>query len=129
MYQRPSPPATEAAAFEADYLVATLRARRDFTWAQRAATIAVLTGAPPDPKVAAPEFPEPRLRSFSLILARCESAATLLGWRKQIVPDQKRLLDAAVQRLREAAAQVAVRESVQPVTPQRAKFRPLSRVF
>jgi hypothetical protein len=63
-----------------------------------------------------------------LILARCESAATLLGWRKQIVPDQKRLLDAAVQRLQEAAAQVAVRESVQPVTPQRAKFRPLSRV-
>jgi hypothetical protein len=124
MFQRPNPPSTEAAAFEADYLAATLRARRDFTWAQRAAIIAVLNGTAPDPKVTGPETPEPKLRSFALILARCESAATLLSWRKQIVPDQKALLDAALQRLQCAATQVAIRPSVQPAPRPRANLRP-----
>jgi hypothetical protein len=118
MYCTAKPPLTEAAAYEADYLAATLRARRDFTWAQRSAVISVLNGAAPDPRITRPETPEPRLRSFSLILARCESAATLLGWRKQIVPDQKRLLDAAIQRLQEAAAQVTVRANVHPIAPK-----------
>jgi hypothetical protein len=45
-------------------------------------------------------------------MARCESAATLLSWRKQITPEQKRRLDAAIHCLQEAAAQVAVRASV-----------------
>jgi hypothetical protein len=115
MTDKPLPPPTEAAIFEAGYLASTLRARREFTWAQRAAIMKVLTGAAPDPRVAVPETPQPRLRSFALILARCESAATLLGWRKQISPEQKRRLDAAVHRLQEAAAQVAVRASVHPV--------------
>jgi hypothetical protein len=128
MYQRPSAPTTEAAAFEADYLAATLRARRDFTWAQRAAIIAVLNGAAPDPRVTSPETPEPGLRSFSLILARCESAATLLGWRKQIVPAQKSLLDAAIQRLQEAAAQVGVRANPQVTAHKPDKRVPLYRM-
>jgi hypothetical protein len=119
MTDKPLPPPTEAAIFEAGYLSATLRARREFTWAKRAAILSVLTAAAPDPRVAEPETPQPALRSFALIMARCESAATLLGWRKQITPEQKRRLDAAIHRLQEASAQVAVRASVHNVPPQR----------
>ena len=100
MYQILSTPANETDAFEAESLASTRRA-------------------------AAPETPQPALRSFALILARCESAATLLGWRKQITPDQKRRLDAAIRRLQEVAAQVAVRPSVPPRAMQRAKRSPL----
>ena len=82
MTDKPLPPPTEAAIFEAGYLAATLRARREFTWAKRAAILSVLTAAAPDPRVAEPETPQPALRSFALIMARCESAATLLGWRR-----------------------------------------------
>jgi hypothetical protein len=109
MTDKPLPPPTEAAIFESAYLASTLRARREFTWAQRAAILSVLTGAAPDPRVAPRETPQPALRSFALIMARCESAATLLGWRKQITPEQKRRLDSAIHHLQEAAAQVTVR--------------------
>jgi hypothetical protein len=119
MTDKPLPPPTEAAIFEAGYLAATLRARREFTWAKRAAILSVLTGSAPDPRVAEPDTPQPALRSFALIMARCESAATLLGWRKQITPEQKRRLDAAIYRLQEAAAQVAVRASVHNLPPSR----------
>ena len=119
MTDKPLPPPTEAAIFEAGYLAATLRARREFTWAKRVAILSVLTGAAPDPHVVEPETPQPALRSFALIMARCESAATLLGWRKQITPEQKRRLDAAIFRLQEASAQVAVRASVHNVPPNR----------
>ncbi len=119
MTDKPLPPPTEAAIFEAGYLAATLRARREFTWAKRAAVLSILTGAAPDPRVVEPESPQPALRSFALIMARCESAATLLGWRKQITPEQKRRLDAAIYRLQEAAAQVAVRASVHNLPPAR----------
>ena len=105
MYQILSTPANETDAFETEALASTRRGR----------------GA------ASPETPQPALRSFALILARCESAATLLGWRKQIVPDQKRLLDAAIQRLQEAAAQVSVRASIKPSPPKRDKFVPFYR--
>src|ERR1035437_170693 len=115
MTDKPLPPPTEASIFEAGYLASTYRARRDFTRAQRAAIVSVLTGAAPDPRIAVPENPQPKLRSFALILARCESAATLLGWRKQITPEQKQPLEAAIIRLQEAAAQVAVRPSAHSV--------------
>jgi hypothetical protein len=108
MNLKTSTPPNEAAVFEAGYMADTLRARRDFTWAQRAAVVGILTSATPDPRVAVPETPQPALRSFALILARCESAATLLGWRKEITSDQKVRLDAAIHRLLEAAAQVTV---------------------
>ena len=68
-----------------------------------------------------PGAPQPSLRSFALIVARAESAATLLGWRKQITPDQKRRLDAAIRRLQDAAARVEVRPAVRPAALQRAK--------
>ena len=103
MYQVLSTPANETDAFETEALASTRLGR----------------GA------ASPETPQPALRSFALILARCESAATLLGWRKQITPDQKRRLDAAIRRLQEAAAQVAVRPSVPPRAMQRIKRSPL----
>ena len=119
MTDKPLPPPTEAAIFEAGYLAATLRARREFTWAKRAAVLSVLTAAAPDPRVADPDSPQPALRSFALIMARCESAATLLGWRKQITPEQKRRLDAAIHRLQEASVQVAVRAPVRNVPPKR----------
>ena len=125
MSNKPLPPPTEAAIFEAGYLAATLRARREFTWAQRAAILNVLLGAAPDARVAAPEASQPTLRSFALILARCESAATLLGWRKEITPEQKLSLDAAVHRLADAAAQVTVRVPVRSLAPRsdtRARF-------
>ena len=127
MTEKPLPPPTEAAIFEAGYLASTFRARREFTWAQRAAIVSVLTGAAPDARVAVPETPQPALRSFALILARCESAATLLGWRKQITPEQKLRLDTAVHRLQEAAAQVAVRAPVHnvPVTHLTRVISPL----
>ena len=124
MNHKPLPPPNEAAIFEAGYLASTYRARREFTWAQRAAVVGVLTGAAPDSRVAAPATSQPALRSFALILARCESAATLLGWRKQITPEQKRRLDAAVQRLQEAGAQVAVRAPAPPAAVRRAKPLP-----
>jgi hypothetical protein len=120
MTDKPLPPPTEAAIFEAGYLSATLRARREFTWAKRAAILSVLNGAAPDPQVVEPETPQPALRSFALIMARCESAATLLGWRKQITSQQKRRLDAAICRLQEASAQVAVCASVHNVPPKRS---------
>ena len=113
-HKRLAPP-TEAAIFEAGYLASTLRARREFTWAQRAAIVSVLTGATPDARVVARETPRSNLRSFALILARCESAASLLGWRKLITPVQKSRLDAAIRLLQEAAAQITVRASVQPI--------------
>ena len=75
-------------------------------------------------RVAAPQADQPTLRSFGLILARCESAATLLGWRKQITPDQKRCLDAAVLLLQEAAARIAVCGSASPAAPKRDKNVP-----
>ena len=128
MFHKLIPPLTESAEFEAEYLANTLRARRDFTWAQRAAIVAALTSTAPDSRSAAAQTPDTKLRSFALILARCESAATLLGWRKQIAPTQKRRLDAAIHRLHEAAAQVAVRASVQPAAPKPATRSPLFRV-
>ena len=138
MNVKPFPSPNEAAAFEAGYLASTLRARREFTWAQRAAIIDVLTSAPPDPRAVAPEIDQPALRSFALILARCESAAILLGWRKEITPAQKCRLDAAIHQLQEAATQVAVRVPVQnapavrrpadTTAAARAKFSPLFRV-
>jgi hypothetical protein len=103
MYQVLSTPANETDAFETEALASARRGRGG----------------------ASPETPQPALRSFALILARCESAATLLGWRKQITPDQKRRLDAAIRRLQEAAAQVAVRPSVPPRAMQRIKRSPL----
>ena len=75
-------------------------------------------------RVAAPEADQPTLRSFALILARCESAATLLAWRKQITPDQKRRLDIAVLLLQEAAARIAVCASASPSAPKRDKIVP-----
>lgn len=128
MFDRPLPPPNEAAVFEAGYLASTLRARREFTWAQRAAIVGVLTSAVPDPRAAAPETPQPKLRSFALILARCESAATLLGWRKEIAPAQKRGLDAAIHRLQEAASQVTVQAAARPPLPQWARLSPLPRI-
>jgi hypothetical protein len=129
MTDKPSQPLTKADAFEAEYLAYAARARLEFTWKQRRAIIGVLSGVTPDLYPTAPETPQPALRSFALILARCESAATLLGWRKQITPGHKRLLDAAVHRLQEAAAKVAVcANAVQPAHPQRAKFSPLLRI-
>jgi hypothetical protein len=44
----------------------------------------------------------------------------LLGWRKQISPNQKQFLDRAIQRLQQAAAQVPVRAAVPPAGPRRA---------
>ncbi len=119
---RPLPPLNEASIFEAGYLAGTLRARREFTWAQRAAIVGILTSAAPDPRATAPETPQPKLRSFALILARCESAATLLGWRKEIAPAQKRSIDAAIHRLQDAAAQVVVRAPVCIAAPKPTKF-------
>ncbi len=101
MIDTPLSPPPEVFLLEAELLAATLRARR----------------------AATQELPQPSLRSFALILARCGSAATLLGWRKQITPDQKRRLDAAVLRLQQAAAQVKVCASVRP-----AARRPDTRV-
>lgn len=77
--------------------------------------------ARPVRRAIAAEPRQPALRSFALILARCESAATLLGWRKQISPNQKQLLDGAVQRLQQAAAQVPVRAAMPHTVPQRAR--------
>lgn len=114
MNDKPLPPPNEAAIFEAGYMASTLRARREFTWAQRAAVMRVLSGAAPDKRIAAAEDSQSGLRSFALILARCESAATLLGWRKQISPEQKGRLDGAVRRLNEAATEVRVCASVHP---------------
>ena len=105
MHQMLSTPAEEAANFEADSFASTSR-----------------TGS-----AANRESPLATLRSFALILARCGSAATLLGWRKQITPGQKCLLDAAIVRLQEAAAQVTVRPSVPYSAPKRAKRGPLFR--
>ena len=118
MTDKPLPPPIEFSIFEAGYLASTLRARREFSWAKRLAIMKVLAGNKPDPRFVVPELPQPALRSFALIQARCESAATLLGWRKQITPEQKLRLDAAIQRLQEAAAQVAVHASAQPPAPR-----------
>jgi hypothetical protein len=59
MTDKPLPPPTEAAIFEAGYLAATLRARREFTWAQRAAILSVLSSAPPDPRSPSRRLPGP----------------------------------------------------------------------
>jgi hypothetical protein len=122
MNLKTSTPLNEAADLEAGYMADTLRARRDFTWSQRAAVVGLLTSATPDPRSAVPETPQPALRSFALILARCESAATLLGWRREITPDQKVRLDAAVHRLMEAAAQVTVCAAAPPERDKRVRI-------
>ena len=60
MNVKPFPSPNDAASFEAGYLAATLRARREFTWAQRAAVMDLLNSIPPVLSVAAPESPNPR---------------------------------------------------------------------
>jgi hypothetical protein len=75
MTDRPLPPPTEAAIFETGNLASTVRARREFTSAQRAAIVSALTSAPPDPRVAATgEFPtqtsQLRLDSGALRIGR-----------------------------------------------------------
>jgi hypothetical protein len=97
---------SDAAAFQATYLAATARARHELSRAQRAAVAAVMTSPRRSRSTITPELPQAKLRSFDLILARCQSAATLLSWRKQVTPSQKRDLHAAIRRLQEMAAQL-----------------------
>jgi len=98
---------SDAAVFQATYLAATARARLELSRAQRAAVAAAMSSPRRSRSTTiAPELPQAKLRSFDLILARCQSAATLLSWRKQVTPGQKRDLHAAIRRLQEMAAQL-----------------------
>jgi hypothetical protein len=103
-------PPDVAAAFELGYLAAISRLRRQLPAAWRGGVLAALT----DHNLAeVPEEPRqrgkrsmPHVHGFKLILMRCESAAAMLTWRKQLTPEQQNRLRESIDRLAEAAAKL-----------------------
>jgi hypothetical protein len=48
----------------------------------------------------------PHVHGFKLILMRCESAAAMLSWRKQLTEEQQERLRESVKRLVEVSAKL-----------------------
>jgi hypothetical protein len=106
-------PADVTTAFELGYLAAISRLRRQLPPAWRAGALAALTESqlvsdlPGEPHQYGKRH-MPHVQGFKLIVMRCESAATMLTWRKDLTPDQRERLGASISRLRDAAARLGV---------------------
>jgi hypothetical protein len=102
------PPEELTKAFELGYCAALLRLRRDLPVAWRAGTLAALTRDTlglEDTNDTGMRYAS-HVRGIKLILMRCESAATMLNWRKELTLAQKEHLQAALDRLQTAASRL-----------------------
>jgi len=106
------PPADLTKAFELGYCAAIIRLRRDLPAAWRAGALAALTRD----NLGLEDTDESgdngmryssHVRGIKLILMRCESAATMLNWRRELTLAQKDHLQAALDRLQTAASRLA----------------------
>ena len=106
------PPANLTKAFELGYCAALIRLRRDLPAAWRAGALAALTRDTLGLEDSAETGDNgmrysSHVRGIKLILMRCESAATMLNWRKELTDSQKAHLQAAIARLQTAASRLA----------------------
>ena len=101
-------------AFELGYCAAMIRVRRDFPAAWRAGALEALSrgilggGEMTEPVPAHRQYYSTHVRGLKLILMRCESAAMMLSWRRELLPPQKEQLQAAVAKLVAAASRLGV---------------------
>ena len=112
MNKKKVPPSEEMTnAFELGYYSALIRLRREVPYAWRARTVRALT----HDTLGCEETPEPgpvamryssHVRGIKLILMRCESAATMLSWRKDLSTSQKEHLQAALVKLQAETARL-----------------------
>ena len=106
------PPEELTNAFELGYFSALIRLRREVPAAWRARTVRALT----DDTLGCEETLEPgaavtmryssHVGGIKLILMRCESAATMLSWRKDLSTSQKQHLQAALVKLQSETARL-----------------------
>jgi hypothetical protein len=100
-------------AFELGYFGAMSRVRRELPQAWRAGVLATLSNTMLAVEVCE-QLPQwgkqamPHVHGFKLVIMRCESAAAMLSWRKELAPVQIERLREAVEKLRQAAAQLGV---------------------
>jgi hypothetical protein len=102
------PPEELTKAFELGYCAALARLRRDLPPAWRAGALAALTRDTlglDDNDDNGMRYSS-HVRGIKLILMRCESAATMLNWRKELTVAQKEHLRAALDRLQTAASRL-----------------------
>ena len=94
-------------AFQLGYLAAAARLRRQLPAAWREGVITALTReAMEREELCEPEAERqyaPHVRGTRLIVLRCEAAATMLGWRKELPANQRDQLRAAIRKLVAAA--------------------------
>src|SRR5262249_32284506 len=114
----PATPAEIVNAFELGYLAAIGRLRRQLPAAWRAGALAVLTQSnvseeTEDEPIRGKRF-MPRVHGFKLVVMRCESAAAMLSWRKDLAPEQQDRLRHALKRLAEASAKLGVELESRP---------------
>jgi hypothetical protein len=100
-------------AFELGYLAAAARLRRELPPAWRAGVLNALTRDAMDredpPEAASADLRyAPRVRGLRLIVMRCEAAATMLTWHKQLPEKQREQLREAIGKLAAEAARLGV---------------------
>jgi hypothetical protein len=104
------PPKALAHAFEMGYYSAMNRLRRDLPAAWRAKALEAVTrdtlGCEVEDGTGENKQYGSHVRGIKLILLRCEAAATMLNWRKELTEGQKAHLKAAVDRLQTAASRL-----------------------
>lgn len=109
MYKKKAPPpAILTHAFEMGYYSAMIRLRRELPAAWRAKALAAVTrdnlGCVEESETGENGMRyASHVRGIKLILMRCESAATMLNWRKDLTESQKAHLQKAVFKLQAAA--------------------------
>lgn len=97
--------------FHLGYLAAAARLRRQMPMTWRSVVLNALAYDPLDRDDAGIESDEvlryaPHLRGTGLAVARCESAATMLSWRKTLPPRHRDTLREALRRLIEQATRL-----------------------
>jgi hypothetical protein len=96
------------AAFELGYWAAVARLRRNSPWAYRENVLNVLTKDVLDREDLA-EFGDggcrygPHVRNIRLIVARVQSSASMLSWRRGVPDKQRKQLRAALEKLTDEA--------------------------
>ena len=95
-------------AFELGYLAAAARLRRELPSAWRDAVMSALTGEIVDRENLAETAGSDRrygthVRGMRLIVLRCEAAATMLSWRKELPEKPREQLRGAIRKLLQEA--------------------------
>jgi hypothetical protein len=100
-------------AFELGYLAATMRLRRELPSAWRDGVLGALTGEIVDREELAEQAGidqryATHVRGVRLIVLRCEAAATMMSWRKDMPAKASIPLRAAIRKLNEEARRLGV---------------------